>query len=170
MMLGRDLRSKWIVSLADGRKVGEIKDLYLDAEATQVIAVLTGREGMLKPKAVGLERSCIEVFGIDVWLIGASGKLVHLEELPGAGSFVLVGDLQGREVQTDGGTKIGTIGDVLLDREARVVGFTLSRVHVQGPLQEKKSLARAAITNLGDKKLPVIASLTLAETLNLPEG
>ena len=169
MMMGKDLRNKWIVCLADGRKLGEIKDVYLDAQATQVVAVLTGKEGVLKPKAVGFERSTIQVFGIDVWLVPAGGKLVHLDDVPNADTFVLMGDLQGREVQTDGGTKIGTIGDVLLDREARVVGFTLSRVHVQGPLQEKKSLARAAIANLGDKKLPVIASLTRAETLSVPE-
>jgi uncharacterized protein YrrD len=169
MITGKDLRNKWIVCLSDGRKVGEIKDVYLDTEATRVVAVLTGKEGLLKPKPVGLDRSGVQVFGIDVWLIPASSKLVHLEDLPNAGTFILMGDLQGREVQTDGGTKIGTIGDVLLDREAQVVGFTLSRVYVQGPLQDKKSLVRSAVVSLGDKKLPVIASLTRAETLNLPE-
>jgi uncharacterized protein YrrD len=169
MITGKDLRNKWIISLSNGQKVGEIKDVYLDAEATQVAAVLTGKEGLLKPKAVGLHRSSIQVFGIDVWLIPASSKMVHLEDLPNADTFVLMGDLQGREVQTDGGTKIGTIGDVVLDREAQVVGFTLSRVYVQGPLQEKKSLVRSAVTSLGDKKTPVIANLARAEALSLPE-
>jgi uncharacterized protein YrrD len=169
MITGKELRNKWIVCLSDGQKVGEIKDVYLDAEATQVVAVLTGKEGRLKPKAVGLERSGIQVFGIDVWLIPASSKMVHLEDLPKADTFVLMGDLHGREVQTDNGTKIGIIGDVLLDREAQVVGFTLSRVLVQGPLQEKKSLVRSAVTSLGDKKSPVVASLARAETLQLPE-
>jgi len=169
MITGKDLRNKWIVCVADGRKVGEIKDVYLDAQATQVVAVLTGKEGVLKPKAVGLERSGVQVFGVDVWLIPASTKLVHLEDLPGADGFVLMGDLQGREVQTDGGTRLGVIGDVLLDREAQVVGFTLSRVYVQGPLQDKKSLARSAVVSLGDKKLPVVASLARAEALGLPE-
>jgi sporulation protein YlmC with PRC-barrel domain len=167
--MGKDLRNKWIVCLSDGRKVGEIKDVYLDAEATKVVAVLTGKEGVLKPKAVGLDRSGIQVFGADVWLIPASTKLVHLEDLPKADTFVLMGDLQGREVQTDGGTRLGTIGDVVLDREAQVVGFTLSRVYVQGPLQEKKSLARAAVVSLGDKKVPAVASLARAEALNLPD-
>ncbi len=169
MITGKDLRNKWIVCVADGRKVGEIKDVYLDAQATEVVAVLTGKEGVLKPKAVGLERSGVQVFGADVWLIPASTKLVHLEDLPGADGFVLMGDLQGREVQTDGGTRLGVIGDVLLDREAQVVGFTLSRVYVQGPLQNKKSLARSAVVSLGDKKLPVGASLARAEALSLPE-
>jgi sporulation protein YlmC with PRC-barrel domain len=169
MIFGKDLRNRWIVCLADGRKVGEIKDVYLDAEASKVMAVLTGKEGLLKPKAVGLNRSSIQVFGADVWLIPAGGRMVHLDDVPQFETFILLGDLQGREVQTDSGTKIGTIGDVVLDREAQVVGFTLSRVFVPGPLQEKKSLARLAVVNLGDKKTPVIASLARAEALNLPD-
>ncbi len=169
MITAKDLRNKWIVCAADGRKVGEIKDVYLDSQAMQVVAVLTGKEGVLKPKAVGLERSGIQVFGVDVWLISASTKLVHLEDLPGADAFVLMGDLQGREVQTDGGTRLGVIGDVVLDREDQVVGFTLSRVYVQGPLQEKKSLVRSAVVSLGDKKLPVVANLARAEAQSLPE-
>jgi hypothetical protein len=40
---------------------------------------------------------------------------------------------------------------------------------VQGPLQEKKSLARSAVVSLGDKKLPAVASLARAEALNLPD-
>jgi sporulation protein YlmC with PRC-barrel domain len=80
-----------------------------------------------------------------------------------------MGDLQGREVQTDGGTKIGTIGDVLLDREAQVIGFSLNRIAVQGPLQEKKAFVRSAVVSFGDKKQPVIISLPRAETSNLPE-
>jgi uncharacterized protein YrrD len=169
MMTGKDLRNKWIISVSNGQKVAEIKDVYLDAEATQVTAVLTGKEGLLKPKAVGLHRSSIQVFGIDVWLIPPSSKMVHLEDMPNSSTYILMGDLQGREVQTDGGTKIGTIGDVLLDREAQVIGFSLSRIAVQGPLQEKKALVRSAVVSLGDKKQPVIISLPRAETANLPE-
>ena len=53
MLTGKDLRNKWIVSVSNGQKVAEIKDVYLDAEATKVVAVLTGKEGLLKPKMVG---------------------------------------------------------------------------------------------------------------------
>lgn len=169
MITGKDLTNKWLVTLTDGQRIGEIKDIYLDASATQVMAVLMGKEGVLNRKAIVLERSCIQVFGIDVWLVAASGRVTHLEDLDGSDSFVLLSDVRGREIQTDRGAKIGVIGDVVFDRSARVLGFTLSRVYASGPLQDKKSIVRAAVVALGGKDLPVIADQAKAETLSLPE-
>ncbi len=169
MMTGKELRNMWLISLADGRKLGEIKDIYLDGEANRLVAVLLGTEGLLKRKPIVLDRTSIQVCGVDVWLVAPASKVVHLDDLPGADSFVLMSDLRGREVQTNRGAKIGTLGEVVLERDGRVLGFTLSRVAAPGPLQEKKALVRAAITSLGDKTLPVIADLARAETLALPD-
>ena len=76
-------------------------------------------------------------------------------------------DLRGREIQTEGGTKIGVIDHVILDHEARVLGFGLGRVFSQGPLAERKVLAREAIKDLGDAKKPMTIDLTQAESLTL---
>ena len=75
------------------------------------------------------------------------------------------GDLRGREIQTEGGTKIGSVGDVIVDEKSKVVGFTLDRLQVQGPLAESRVIARAAITSLGDKNTPMVASLEQAVEL-----
>jgi sporulation protein YlmC with PRC-barrel domain len=169
LITGKELHNKWLITVTDGQRIGEIKDVYLDAAATQVMAVLLGKEGVLSRRSVVLDRSSIQVFGIDVWLVAATGRVSHLEDLPGSDAFILMSDLRGREIQTDRGAKIGAIGEVVLDREARVLGFTLSRVYVPGPLQDKKSVVRSAIVAVGSKELPVIADLSKAETLNLPE-
>ena len=169
MITGKELHNKWLITLTDGQRIGEIKDVYLDSSATQVVAVLMGKEGMLSRRSVVLDRSSIQVFGIDVWLVAATGRVSHLEDLPGSDAFILMGDLRGREIQTDRGAKIGVIGEVVLDRDAKVIGFTLSRVYASGPLQDKKSIVRAAIIAVGSKDLPVIADLSKAETLTLPE-
>jgi sporulation protein YlmC with PRC-barrel domain len=169
LITGKELNNKWLITLTDGQRIGEIKDIYLDSTASQVMAVLLGKEGLLNRKPIVLDRSSIQVFGIDVWLVAASGKVSHLEDLPGSDSFMLMSELRGREIQTDRGVKIGTIGEVVLDRTAHVLGFTLSRVHAPGPLQEKKSIVRSAIIAFGSKELPVIADLSKAETQSLPE-
>jgi hypothetical protein len=90
------------------------------------------------------------------------------EGIPESDTFTLIGELRGRELQTEGGTKIGVIDHVILDHEARVLGFGLGKVYSQGPLADRKALAREAILDLGDAKKPMTINLTQAESIALP--
>jgi hypothetical protein len=56
------------------------------------------------------------------------------------------------------------IDHVILDNEARVLGFGLSKVYAQGPLAERKAIARDAILSLGDMKAPMTINLAQAES------
>jgi sporulation protein YlmC with PRC-barrel domain len=161
--------NKSLVSITDGKIIGEIKDLYIDREMHQVAAVHLGKEGLLKRKSLMLPRAAVHIFGVDVWLVTGSDKVVGPDEITDADTFVLVDDLRGREVETEGGTKIGVVDDVVLDAEARVLGFVLGKVHVQGPLAERKTIAREAVTKLGSKDGPMSVVLAQAETMTLPE-
>ncbi len=169
MLTGKSHLSKSLVSITDGKIVGEIKDLYLDREMHEVSAVFLGREGLIKRKTNLLPRAAVHIFGVDVWLISGSDKVVGPEEVPDSDTFVLVGELRGREIVTEGGTKIGVVDDVILDPEARVLGFLLGKVHVQGPLAERKTIAREAVTKLGSKDAPMAVVLAQAEALTVPE-
>ena len=77
-------------------------------------------------------------------------------------------DLRGRELQTEGGTKIGVIDHVILDEEARVWGFGLGKVYSQGPLAERRAVSRDAVLNLGSAKEPMTINLGQAESLAVP--
>jgi sporulation protein YlmC with PRC-barrel domain len=169
MLTSKSHLNKSLVSITDGKIVGEVKDLYLDREMHNVSAVLLGKEGLIKRKALMLPRAAIHIFGVDVWLVSGSDKVAGPDEIPDADTFVLIGDLRGRDVDTEGGTKIGVIDDVVLDAEARVLGFVLGKVHVQGPLAERKTIAREAVTKLGSKDAPMQVLLAQAETLTVPE-
>jgi uncharacterized protein YrrD len=169
MLTGKSHLNKSLVSITDGKIIGDVKDLYLDREMHSVAAVLLGKEGLLKRKALMLPRAAIHIFGVDVWLVTGSDKVAGPDDIPDADTFVLVGDLRGRDVDTEGGTKIGVIDDVVLDAEARVLGFVLGKVHVQGPLAERKTIAREAVTKLGSKDAPMQVVLAQAEALTMPE-
>ncbi|MFQ5407636.1 MAG: PRC-barrel domain-containing protein [Anaerolineales bacterium] len=169
MNTGKSLSNTAIISINEGRKIGSIKDLYLNADAREVIAVLVGKEGLLGRKPQIVERSQLAVIGVDVWLARESDAVKSLNDVPGGEDYLAMADFRGREIVTSGGTKIGSIGDVLLDDEARVRGFMLGRVHVQGTLADSKRVARDAITDLGDDENPVILDMALAEMLQLPE-
>jgi uncharacterized protein YrrD len=168
MITSKDHSNKPLISITDGKKLGEIKGLYLDGDMRQVAGVFLGTEGFVKRKAQVIARNDVQVYGMDAWLVAGSDKVIALADLPDSASFTLVSDLHGREVQTEGGTKLGVVEDVVLDNEARVLGFSLSKVYAEGPLAEKKHIVREAITDLGSKDKPMTAILAQAESLTIP--
>ena len=170
MITSRDQSGKPIFSITDGKRLGEVKDLYLDQEMRQVAAVFLGREGLINRKTHMIARSAVQVYGMDAWLVSGSDTVVGPDDIPESGSFVLVGDLRGKELQTEGGTKIGVIDHVILDNEARVLGFGLGKVYSQGPLAQRKAIARDAVIHLGAAREPMTINLAQAESLALPSA
>ncbi|MCE5209164.1 MAG: PRC-barrel domain-containing protein [Chloroflexi bacterium] len=168
MITSKGFTNKLIISIADGKKLGEIKDLYLDLDMHQVVGVYIGSEGIIRRKEKAILRSSVQVCGIDAWLVSNSDVVTTLEAIPDSATLTLVDNLRGREVQTEGGTRLGTVEDVLLDGELRVLGFELGKVYAQGPLAEKKAIVREGIKDIGGKDRPMIADLELAESLPIP--
>ncbi|MBP7693155.1 MAG: hypothetical protein KA764_14620 [Anaerolineales bacterium] len=166
----KDQHGKPLICLTNGRQLGEVKDLYLDSQYTRVTAVFVRQEGLLNRKTFAVERGKIQVLGIDAWLVSTPDAVVELSAIGGADLFVAVGALRGRELHTEGGTKLATVDDVLLDADGVVIGFTLGKLFVQGPLAERKTIARAAITSFGGKDAPMLTSLAKAEAQDTPQA
>ena len=165
MALIKEFHDRLLISVTDGKKLGELKDVYLDRDITRMVAVYLGKSGIINRKTLMIELPRVQLFGVDAWFISGSDTVIARDEVAGAETYLLAGDLRGREIQTEGGTKIGSVGDVIVDEKSKVVGFTLDRLQVQGPLAESRVIARAAITSLGDKNTPMVASLEQAEKL-----
>lgn len=170
MITSRDQSGKPIISVTDGKRLGEVKDLYLDQDMREVAAVFLGKEGLINRKTLVIARSAVQVYGIDVWLVSGSDTVVGPEAIPESGTFILVGDLRGKELQTEGGTKIGVIDHVILDHEGHVLGFGLGKVYSQGPLAQRKAIARDAVIHLGAAKEPMTINLAQAESLTVPSA
>jgi uncharacterized protein YrrD len=159
--------NKPIIRVSDGKQLGAVSDLYLDYELTRVTALHLGSEGLLRRSAQVIDRAAVTIMGIDAWLVSAPAAVLGLSDIPGSDTFVRAGSLRGRQIVTDGGTPLGTIGDVLVNETGAVLGFALSKVAVQGPLAERKTIARAAISALGDERNPMTAVLARAEEIVL---
>jgi uncharacterized protein YrrD len=165
----RDHQNKPLISLTDGKKVGEVKDVYLDAELNRVTAVFLGKEGLLNRKALLIDKAHITVMGIDAWLVSGADKVANAESVPGAESWMLAGDLRGREIITEGGTRVGTIGDVVINEQGQVLGFAFDKVLVQGPLSDSKRIARGAITSIGGRTNAMTTELAQAEKMKMAD-
>lgn len=169
MITSKEHSGKLLISITDGKKLGKVEGLYLDRDVRQVVGVFLGTEGFINRKALAIVRDAVQIFGVDVLLAAGSDKVTALESIPDSATFILVDDLRGRDVQTEGGTRIGVMEDVLLDSELRVLGIALGKVHVQGPLAERKAIARDAITSLGSKDVPMTAVMEKAESMTIPD-
>ncbi len=170
MTTGKELQHTALISMTNGKIIGQIKDLYFDPDLSRVAAVFLGKEGVLRRHAHAIGREAIQVYGEDVWLVAGPDSVVNRKALPDSVHFVLLSDLRGREIQTEGGTTIGTVEDVILDAQANVTGFALGKVKMKGPLRERKTIARAAVTGMGGKGVPMTAAMDRAETMALAEA
>jgi sporulation protein YlmC with PRC-barrel domain len=127
------------------------------------MAVFLGKEGLIKRKPLAIPLSRITVAGVDCWLASEDTEPLDAREIDEGQHYTLASELKGRELQTSGGTRIGTIGDVVLDDGFRVTAFALGKVHVEGPIAEAKEVPRESVADLGDGKTPAVMDLELAE-------
>jgi uncharacterized protein YrrD len=163
----KEYQGKLLISATDGRKLGEVKDVYLDKDAKKIIAVYLGKEGIINRRSLLIDIGKIQLFGVDAWLVNASDTVQGKDDVSGSADYVLADDLRGRVIQTEGGTKIGTVSDVLVNDKLEVVGFALDRIYVAGPVATSKAVAREAISELGGAERPMITVMEQAESLKV---
>ncbi|MEA3375989.1 MAG: PRC-barrel domain-containing protein [Chloroflexota bacterium] len=149
MRLGKSLIGNSVFCIVDGRKLGQVKDLYLDDDLTSVVGIYLGREGLLRPTPRFIERADVALFGMEVVLTKETAPIYGGEEAPEPPGWVRLAELEGRPVQTPGGTKVGKVGDVALDEEARITGVSLTSLSVRGPVAEAEAVARKALVDVG---------------------
>jgi uncharacterized protein YrrD len=163
MRLGKDLTGKPIYSITDGQNLGSVKDVYFDKDLSIITGIFTGTEGLLKRKSLMIPSNQVSVYGIDAILVKDNDVIVQEDTNADAADWVRLSKLKGRDVDTPGGTKVATIGDVVLGEQGNIVGFTLSKVHVDGPIAQQGQITRSAIVDTGNEDGIMTINLTQAE-------
>lgn len=163
MRSAKELIGKPIYSLTNGRLIGSVKDLYVDPDLQKITGLYVGSEGIFNRRARLIARDQVAVFGIDSVLVVDSNVIVDDKEYPPSQEWLRRENLQGRVMSTAGGTKVASVGDLLLDDDSKVVAFSLSRVHVEGPISNNRIVSRAAILDPGGFEGNMIVDLTEVE-------
>lgn len=170
MPTGKQAHGKPLISLTDGKKVGEVQDLYLDEAVNQITGVFLGSEGLINRKSMAVPRAAITLMGIDAWFVQDPNVVTAPENIPNMNTFLPLNDLRGREVVSEGGTEIGAVDDVIFDSAGTVLGLSLTKIQVKGTLAERKAIARSAISTVGGKTAAMTANMAQAETTEIPQG
>lgn len=166
MRLGKDLVGKPIYSISDGRLLGKAKDIYLDLNLYWMTGIHLNREGLIRRKDVLVPREHVVVFGVDAILVQDSESVTDSKATDISG-WMKLDELVGRSVDTPGGTKLAALGDVILDTEGRVTGFSLTKVTVDGPLAQNRAIAREVVIDNGNEDGVMTIDLVKAEQQGL---
>lgn len=165
MRLGKELVGKPIYSMTDGQQLGSVKDIFINQDLESVIGIYLGQEGIFSRKTLVILSKNVAVLGLDAVLVTDSDVVTDSNENPEVEGWLKRADLQGRGINTPGGTKVGTVGDILLDEEANIVGFSLARVHVEGPVAEHRIVHKEAVIDTGHKDGNMTIDLSRAEQM-----
>ena len=163
MRLGKDLVNKPIYTLDQGKYLGKAQDLYLDDSLEAVLGLYLGSHGLVRRRAQLIRSGDVAVFGLDAILVKNGDVVTDDGDLAAAKSWLRRDKLAGRQVDTPGGTRLGVLGDIVLDATGRITGFGLSKVYVEGPLADKRIIDRGAVLDTGSEDGGMTVDLTRLE-------
>ncbi len=111
-----DLKDLAVVAIANGSKVGTLEDFYFDPSVNAEANSIRGfrvKTGMFSHRV--LPASAINAIGTDAVTIDDEEMLHHEKEEAEFSTLPLGQSLLSYKVMSEGGTLIGTIGNMLLD-------------------------------------------------------
>jgi uncharacterized protein YrrD len=163
---GKHHIGKPVISVTEGRKLGTVKDLYVDSQLTSVVGIYLGSEGLIRRKEHCVERANVAVFGVDAILVIQDDVIIDGAPACEANAWLRRDHLPGRMIATAGGTHVATIDDIIVDDEMQVLGVQLGRIFVEGPATSNRSISREAVIDVGDETAMII-DLSVAERQQL---
>jgi uncharacterized protein YrrD len=170
MQLAQEWISLPVFTIDGGREVGKVEDLYLDEDLSHVAALYLGSEGLLNKSESFLRLADVITIGKDAILVKNADSVFDEAETPEFGewleNWIRRNDIRGREMSTPGGTKVGRIGDIILEDEAKIAGFSLAQAYVSGTIADNKAVSRSAMVN-ADADGVLTVELAEAERANL---
>ena len=171
MFLVKDIMGNPVITVNNGRSIGKVRDIYLTNDCRRVAGIYMGSEGLFSREANLIKYNDVVTIGEDAVLVKEGDVIVTEKELTDTESAWLRRDeLQGRPVDTPGGTKVGKVGDVIINKDGDVVGFHLSSVYVSGPIAENRSVASHTVQDVGHEDGCMTIDLKQAEQQKLSVG
>ena len=168
MFLGKDIIGNPVITVSDGSSIGKARDVYLTNDCQKVAAIYLGTEGIFSRQSFLVKSEDVITIGKDAVLV-KHGDVIHEETdlTETEEEWLRRDELQGRAVDTPGGTKVGRVGDVVIDKDGKVLGFSLSTVYVSGPINDNRSVAIHTVQDVGHEDGKMTIDLKHAEQQEL---
>jgi uncharacterized protein YrrD len=168
MFLGKDIIGNPVITVSDGRSIGKVKDIYLTTDLQSVAGIYLGTDGLFSRRSLLVKSGDVVTLGNDAVLVKHEDVIQEEKDIPETEENWLRRDeLQGWTVDSPGGTKVSKVGDVIMNKEGAVVGFSLSHVYISGPIADNHSVAIHTVQDMGHGDGVMTIDLKQAERQNL---
>jgi uncharacterized protein YrrD len=145
-----------VIGIASGEIIAKVEDLEIDPSTLRAAAAISSKGSLLNREIEAIPADQVEVWGEDAILAKQPDVVVKEEELDGRDGWLSVSDdIRGYDVVTEDGTRIGTLGDVVLDGEGQVMGYEMADVAIEGRVAVAKWIDVKATQSLGPDVLIV---------------
>ena len=170
MLLGKDATGNPVISVNSGETIGKVQGLFLDVDTRRVTGIYLGTEGLFSRTRHFIYDEDVEVIGPDAILVKNADVIHETSETDEDDTWLRRDELQGRPVDTPGGTKVGRVGDIIINSSGEIVGFSLDRVYVAGPIAENGAVAIHTVQDTGQEDGIMTINLQEAEQQSLSVG
>lgn len=139
--LTQDIIGFQIISVKNGESIGKVEDVLVDSKNLELAGVVTFKGNLLDSTIKAIPRKDIQVWGQDVILVSDSDLICEQNQLEGFENMESVDeDIKGKNVLNTKGEQIAELDDVVIDSNARIVGYHLSKVFMEGPVADTKRI------------------------------
>ena len=114
-----------------------------------MLGIFLGSQGLVRRRSQLIRSGDVTVYGADAILVKSANVVTDDSELTAAKEWLRRDKLAGRDVDTPGGTRLGQLGDVVVDAAGRITSFAMWKVFVEGPLAEKRVIDRSTVLDTG---------------------
>lgn len=168
MFLGKDIIGNSVITVSNGCSIGKVKDIYLTNDLQSVAGIYLGTEGLFSRRSFLVKSEDVITMGKDAVLVKHEDVIQEEKDISETeGIWLRRDELQGRSIDSPGGTKVGKVGDVVIDKEGKVLGFSLSEVYISGPIADNRSVAFHTVQDVGHEDGLMTIDLKQAEQQKL---
>jgi uncharacterized protein YrrD len=146
-----ELKGKAILSMREGERIGQVDDVLIDPANLRVAGIVVSSGGILDRERRILPASNIATWGRDALLVEDIDVFRAEADLPERDSWVsATGRLNGLAIVSTSGNRLGQVADLLVDKDGRIVAYSVSEGTFGGKSREipagaTKSIGRDAI-------------------------
>jgi uncharacterized protein YrrD len=145
-----------VIGITRGEMIAEIEDLQIDPNTLSVAAAITSKGSLINRQIEAIPATQVKVWGQDAVLVKHPDASVKEEELKGRDGWLSASDdIRGYEVVAEDGTRIGTLGDMVLNTEGQIMGYEMADVAVEGRVAVADWIDVKATRSLGPDVLIV---------------
>jgi len=145
-----------VIGITNGEMIAKVEDVQIDPNTLKAAAAITFKGTLLSREIEAIVAEQVEVWGPDAILVKQLDVIVKEEELDGRDQWLSASDdIRGYEVVAEDGTRIGTVGDVVVDSQGQVMGYEMAEVVTEGRVDVAKWIDVKATRSLGPDVLIV---------------